>query len=53
MFRTINDFLQSWQFEAESTKRLFGVLTDDALAYGNEHFPRGVGRLAQHIVEAV
>jgi uncharacterized damage-inducible protein DinB len=53
MFRTVNDFLQSWQTEAENTQRLFGTLTDESLDYGNASFPRGVARLSQHIAESI
>lgn len=53
MFRTPKDFLQIWKSEAENTERLLGTLTDESLAYGNAHFPRGVGRTAQHLVESI
>jgi uncharacterized damage-inducible protein DinB len=53
MFRTVNDFLQIWQSEAEGTRRLLATLTDEALSYTNERFPRGVGRISQHIVESI
>ena len=53
MFRTVKDFLQVWKSEAENTNRLLGTLTDESLAFGNGHFPRGVGRTAQHLVESI
>lgn len=53
MFRTVNDFLQTWQAETENTKRLLGTLTDESLGYTAQHFPRSVGRVSQHLAESI
>ena len=52
MYRTITDFKNVWQSETEATLKCFRTLTDASLGYRSPAFPRGLGRLAQHIAEA-
>lgn len=53
MFRTISDFLQSYDFLTEATGRVFDQLTDDNLdqAVGPGH--RTLGDIAWHIVATI
>jgi uncharacterized damage-inducible protein DinB len=52
MYRTVEDFKNVWQFETNATLKCFSALTEDSLKHRSEQFPRGLGRLAQHIAEA-
>jgi uncharacterized damage-inducible protein DinB len=52
MYRNITDFQNMWQFETDATLMCFRNLTDTSLGYRSSAFPRGLGRLAQHIAEA-
>ena len=53
MYQTINEFVDEWNNEAESTQKLLDVLTDSSL--GQEVAPgyRTLGRLAWHIVTSL
>ena len=52
MVRTIKDFLERWQEEADNTLKVITHLTDDSL---NRSVPgtRTLGRLANHLVETL
>src|ERR1051325_159090 len=52
MYRKVEDFKNMWQFETDATLACFRNLTDVSLEYRSSAFPRGLGRLAQHIAEA-
>jgi uncharacterized damage-inducible protein DinB len=49
MFHTINEFLDDWKSESESTIKIFNNLTDESLDYKTTSFGRTIGRLAWHI----
>ena len=53
MITSINSFLKEWQYESSATVTLLEKLTDDSLSW--EAYPGGrtLGRLANHILEAV
>jgi uncharacterized damage-inducible protein DinB len=53
MFRTIQDFLASWDYEAEATLKTFGALTDAALTRKLHPDVRTLGRLAWHITQTI
>lgn len=49
MFRTIEDFSNTWKHEREATEKIFNVITGDVL---NRHIPgynRTLGNIAWHI----
>lgn len=52
MVRTIKDFLERWQEEADNTLKVINNLSDDSL---NNSVPgtRTLGRLANHLVETL
>lgn len=52
MVRTIKDFFERWQEEAESTLKVINALTDESLDKGAPG-TRTLGRLANHIVETL
>lgn len=53
MYQTIDGFLQSWTYEAESTQKMLDSLTDASLSQeiAPEHWT--LGRVAWHIVTAI
>ncbi|AFQ18646.1 DinB family protein [Bacillus thuringiensis] len=53
MYQTIEGFLQSWTYEAESTQKMLDSLTDASLSQeiAPEHWT--LGRVAWHIVTAI
>ncbi|MFD0768249.1 DinB family protein [Bacillus sp. CGMCC 1.60114] len=53
MFQTIEGFLTSWKYEAESTQKVLDALTDESLK--QEITPENwtLGRIAWHIVTAI
>ncbi|AOY17827.1 hypothetical protein BGI23_21870 [Bacillus sp. ABP14] len=53
MYQTIEGFLQSWTYEAESTQKMLDALTDASLSQeiAPEHWT--LGRVAWHIVTAI
>ncbi len=53
MFRSIQDFISVWSYEAESTLKLFRELTDEALQQRIDTEGRSIGRLANHIIETL
>ncbi|HEY0461232.1 MAG TPA: DinB family protein [Pyrinomonadaceae bacterium] len=50
MYRKVEDFLQSWGYEAEVTTKLFNNLTDESLNQKVTENGRTLGFLAWHIV---
>jgi len=53
MFRTIDDFLNSWRQESESTLKVFANLTDASLEQRVTPDGRSIGKLAWHIVVSI
>lgn len=53
MFRTIQDFLDNWAYEAEATSKVFGKLTDESLRQKVTPDGRSLGRLAWHIIQTL
>lgn len=53
MFTTIEDFLEIWRHESNSTQRLFDLLTDESLEQEVTTEGRTIGRLAWHLVTSV
>jgi uncharacterized damage-inducible protein DinB len=53
MFRTIEDFVSVFNDEADSTRQMLAVMTDESLkqAIHNDH--RTVGRLAWHLAQTI
>ena len=50
MFRKIEDFRKAWEYEAESTIKLFNHLTDESLNQKVTENGRSLGFLAWHLV---
>ena len=53
MFRTIEDFLGAWAYEADSTLKILDTLTDDSLQLMNHPGVRALGRLAWHLTQTL
>ncbi|EOQ26133.1 DinB family protein [Bacillus cereus group sp. RP37] len=53
MYQTIEGFLQSWKYEAESTQKMLDVLTDESLLQEIAPGHWTLGRVAWHIVTAI
>lgn len=53
MFHSLNEFLKIWEYESDSTLKLFRLLTDDALQQKVNEGGRTLGRLANHIIETL
>ena len=53
MFRTIHDFLELWESEADSTLKIFSNITDDKLNHKVSENIRSLGRLAWHITQTL
>lgn len=53
MFRTIEDFVQSWTYESASTQKQMDQLTDKSLAQAVAGDHRTLGRVAWHIVTTI
>ena len=53
MFRTIDDFLEIWEYETEATLKVFQELTDESLGQQVTPDGRSLGRLAWHIVQTL
>ncbi|MGC4377628.1 DinB family protein [Fictibacillus sp. Mic-4] len=53
MYRSLNDFFQSWHYEAKATKKVLNQLTDESL--DQEVSPENwtLGRIAWHTVTAI
>ncbi|WP_059173476.1 DinB family protein [Bacillus sp. FJAT-27445] len=50
MFRTIEDFIQEWQYEGPMTQKIMDALTDESLNQQVAQDHRTLGQLAWHIV---
>jgi uncharacterized damage-inducible protein DinB len=53
MFRTVEDFLETWKAESDSTLRLFNALSDDGLSYSVVPGGYTLGSLAGHIAGSI
>lgn len=53
MFRTIDDFLTAWEYEIDTTSKLFAQLTDGALAQRVTPERRSLGKLAWHVTASI
>jgi uncharacterized damage-inducible protein DinB len=53
MIRTISDFKEDWEFEKESTLKIFNSLTDDSLTQKVTPEGRSLGNLAWHLTMSV
>jgi uncharacterized damage-inducible protein DinB len=53
MFRTIDDFLKSWQYESGATLKVLRNLTDESLAQRVTPDGRSLGFLAWHVTTCV
>jgi uncharacterized damage-inducible protein DinB len=53
MYRTIDDFVNSWRQESESTAKVFANLTDESLSQRVTPDRRSIGKLAWHIVVSI
>lgn len=53
MFRRVEDFLSSWEYETEATLKVFRNLTDESLGQRVSPEGRSLGRLAWHIVQSI
>ena len=53
MYNKLSDFLTEWEYESESTLKIFEQLTDDSLSKKFNDNVRTPGRLAWHIVTTI
>ncbi len=53
MFRTVQDFLESWAYETEATVKVLGHLTDESLQQRVTPEGRSLGRLAWHLAQTL
>jgi uncharacterized damage-inducible protein DinB len=53
MFRNVQDFLETWKAESESTLRVFGALTDASLSQSVQPGSYTLGSLATHITGVI
>jgi len=53
MYRRIEDFVRGWEYEAESTGKAIGALTDASLAQSVTKDHRTLGRLAWHLAQTI
>ena len=49
MYRSVNDFLQDWQYESEATLKMLGELSNKSLQQKVNKEGRSLGRLAWHL----
>jgi len=49
MYRVVNDFLEDWKYESESTLKVFKNLTQESLEQKVTSDGRSLGKLAWHI----
>ena len=52
MYHKIQDFIQEWAHESQSTLKYLDTLTDESLRYKTGGGVREIGRLAWHIVNS-
>jgi len=53
MFKTMDRFLESWQFEAAATQKALNQITDESLSQEITSENWTLGRIAWHIVTAI
>ena len=53
MYRKLEDFINDWTFESESTLKIFNNLTDESLTKKVNENVRTAGRLAWHITTSI
>lgn len=53
MYRKLEDFINDWAIESESTLKVFKNLTDDSLTKKVDENVRTAGRLAWHITTSI
>jgi uncharacterized damage-inducible protein DinB len=53
MYRKLEDFINDWTIESESTLKVFNNLTDESLAKKVNENVRTAGRLAWHITTSI
>lgn len=53
MFKTLDRFMESWQFEAASTQKALNQLTDESLSQEITSENWNLGRIAWHTVTAI
>jgi uncharacterized damage-inducible protein DinB len=53
MYRSIDDFIRSWEHETQATERVLDVLSDKSLSQEISPGHRNLGRLAWHLVTTV
>jgi len=53
MYRSINDFLEDWKYESESTLKIFKCLSDESLSKKIHRGVRTLGFLAWHITHTL
>jgi uncharacterized damage-inducible protein DinB len=53
MFRTIEDFVTVFNEEADATRKMFAVMTDESLTQAIHDDHRTVGRLAWHLAQTI
>jgi uncharacterized damage-inducible protein DinB len=53
MFRTIEDFVTVFNEEADHTRKMFAVMTDESLKQAINSDHRTVGRLAWHLAQTI
>jgi len=53
MFRKVEDFIREWQYEQDSTLKIFRALTDESLGQRVTPEGRSIGRLAWHLAQTL
>jgi uncharacterized damage-inducible protein DinB len=53
MYRKLQDFINDWTYESESTLKIFNNLTDESLTKKVSEDVRTAGRLAWHITTSI
>ena len=53
MFHTLDEFIQEWSYESESTQRILDLLTEESLETKVAEGERTLGFLAWHIVISI
>ena len=53
MYRKLEDFINDWTIESESTLKIFNNLTDESLTKKVDDNVRTAGRLAWHITTSI
>lgn len=53
IFRKVDDFAASWEYQSDGTRKILGALTDASLRHGVAKGHRDIGRVAWHIVSSI